>query len=106
MLGVLDCYQKSQSCPNPKSHCCFVSDDIFLWHGSRPTFEISLDLTGKKKETSSAKKFVMPCINFRHHRIEKETYLGNWNEQIAALAVKQNIDWCPSFDIENFRQYE
>ncbi len=48
----------------------------------------------------------MPCINFRHHRIEKETYLGNWNEQIAALAVKQNIDWCPSFDIENFRQYE
>ena len=106
LLGVLDCYQKSQSCPNPKSHCCFVSDDIFLWHGSRPTFEISLDLAGKKKETSSAKKFVMPGINIRHHRIEKETYLGNWNEQIAALAVKQNIDWCPSFDIENFRQYE
>ncbi|WP_107727129.1 hypothetical protein [Neisseria weaveri] len=106
LLGVLDCYQKSQACPNAKSHCCFISDDIFLWHGARPTFEISLSLEGSTKENSQAKKFVMPCTKLRHHRIEKETYLGSWDEQIAALAVKQNVDWCPSFDIGHFRQYE
>ena len=107
LLGLLDCYQKSQSCPNPKSHCCFISDDIFLWRGERPAMiTIGLGVGIENEKAPAKKKFVMPCRKLHQHRIERETYIGEWDEQISALAVRENVDWCPSFDISVFRQFD
>lgn len=108
LSGILDCYQKSLSCQNVKSYCCFLSDDVFLSHQPQSTsFTISLSLEKIEKKDSEKKPlYVVPCQNLQYRKIEKDTCLGSWSEQIQALAVRENLAWCPSFNAALFRQYD
>lgn len=108
LLGVLDCYQKSLNCSNIKSYCCFLGNSIFRSHEQQNvSFTISLSLEKPQPEPTQKKVlYVIPCQKLQYLKLEKDTCLGSWSEQIQALAVRQNLAWCPSFDATNFRQFE
>lgn len=108
LFGILDCYQKSLACPNSMSYCCVLEENVFLSHETRKT-SFSISLTFDKVEEEPKQKliqYVIPCQKLQYLKLEKAEYLGSWQEQIEALAVRQNIAWCPSFDASRFRQYD
>lgn len=108
LFGILDCYQKSLACPNPTSYCCVLEENVFLAHETRKT-SFSISLTFDKVEEAPKQKliqYVVPCLKLQYLKLEKAEYLGSWQEQIEALAVRQGIAWCPSFDATKFRQYD
>ena len=102
--SILECYQNACQCLNAKSHCLSLTNRLFrdVYYSQGLSLSIFSDEKTKQKET----QYVIPCKKLENRPIERGEHFGSWKEQIQALAVENNVDWCPMFNLDYFRQYE
>ena len=67
---------------------------------------LSLSIFSDEKTKQKETQYVIPCKKLENRPIERGEHFGSWKEQIQALAVENNVDWCPMFNLDYFRQYE
>ncbi|MDD0824358.1 hypothetical protein PTQ27_07770 [Mannheimia sp. AT1] len=104
--SILECYQSACQCLNAKSHCLSLTNKLFkdAYYRTQSIYLVLSDSDRPKEQPE--KSYVIPCKKLENHPIERGEYFGSWKEQIQALAVENNVDWCPLFNLDYFRQYE
>lgn len=113
VMATLECYQSACHCTNPDANCLIVTDDIFMRDKQYPiatmmTIRIAMPEDGEPPEENAVKatRYVMPCQRaFRYDKIERN-HPASWKDQVQAIAVQRDVDWCPCFDLSKFRQYD
>lgn len=113
-IATLECYQAASHCNNHEAHCLLLVDEPFIQprqHGSVAMMTIRIAMPGDdfpsgNQSPAKPKRYVMPCrLGLAYEKIEND-HPASWQDQIQAIALHKEVDWCPLFDLSKFRQYE
>ena len=93
ITGFIRCYIEALRCSDWKAHCHILIRDPFKYKMYSCNDE-GIELT-----------HVFPCrlIAEHHSYMLYKNHPSSINDQIEALAVRENCDCCPLFDKNNFR---
>lgn len=113
VLATLECYQLACHCANADAHCLLLTDEAFKRDrlastGTMMTIRIAMpgEETPQQEAPERPKRYVMPCHRaYGYDKIERD-HPASWKDQVQAIAVRHETDWCPLFDLSKFRQYE
>lgn len=114
VTATLDCYQTASHCTNHDAHCLLLTDEPFKQQRQQHSgtmMTIRLAMPGEEPPSAGLpppkpKRYVMPCrLGFGYEKIEHD-HPASWQDQVQAIAVHKEVDWCPRFDLSKFRQYE
>ena len=113
VLATLECYQLACHCANADAHCLLLTDEAFKRDrlastGAMMTIRIAMpgEETPPQEAPEKPKRYVMPCHRaYGYDKIERD-HPASWKDQVQAIAVHHETDWCPLFDLSKFRQYE
>lgn len=112
-LATLECYQQACHCANADAHCLLLTDDAFKHDkpastGTMMTIRFAMpgESVTPQEVPPKPKRYVMPCHRaYEYEKIEHD-HPASWQDQVQAIAVRHETDWCPLFDSSKFRQYE
>lgn len=109
--ATLECFQIASHCTNSDAHCLALTDEVFSSDAQNTPggMIIKIIMPGEptpKVELPKPKRFIMPCK--RAHAFEKinREHPASWLDQVQAITVRQELDWCPFLDLSKFRQYD
>ena len=116
--GVLGCYLEASHCDNWKAHCLEIVDDpSFLEETSLVPLQIqntveavlsvletlSPDWAKQDRSWEKVERYVLPCRRLGWGRLRPDGP-ATYKEQVQAKSVRSGCDWCPYFDLDQFRQ--
>jgi hypothetical protein len=109
---TLNCYLLALSCRNHKAYCWEITEHPFLkdeFPSSRPTI-LTIRLTDNEDEKIEIKEkpiplFLSPCKHLKPYALSKY-HPTSLIDQIQAMAVELNVDWCPYFNPEDLKTIE
>ena len=109
---TLKCYQQACCCASAAAHCQRISDDLFIRRERIYSGGVAVRIVAPGESASQQgipvkpKRYVIPCRRLHDYvRIERD-HPASWQNQVQAMAVHYEVDWCPLFDLSKFRQYE
>lgn len=115
VLATLECFQTASACLNPEAHCLLLTDQLFKEkcrerYGTAMTIQLLMPGEQPSQDSQGIQekpcRFIVPCRRvFGYEKIERE-HPASWQDQVQAIAVQRDVDWCPFFDLSKFRQYE
>lgn len=107
---VLSCYQTAASCSDPAAHCVVMKSDPFVrparQYGEGYSIRISLESQQEPAPKQKALRLTFPCRSALETFEIERNHPAEWKDQVEAEVVRQQADWCPFFDINQFRQYD
>lgn len=96
-LEVLTCLSTAQHCSDWKAHCLSVVDNL----EPLEAFPfLQLPSSGARYDGG---RYLFPCAQLRMYFSLDRGPLSSLSDRVQAKAVERNVDWCPYFDIGNFR---
>lgn len=81
--STIDCYITAEACIDKKAHC----NTVFYSYGQD-------------------KQFLFPCKFIAGYFRPDSRHPSTIQDQIQALAVERNCDWCPNFDPDAFVEFD
>ncbi|MDP3887036.1 hypothetical protein [Hydrogenophaga sp.] len=108
---VLSCYQTAASCSNTLAHCVVMKSDPFVRdpRSFGGGFAIRISLEPHPEPSTPPPKVLrlaFPCRAALDGFLIERNHPAEWREQIEAEVVRQQADWCPLFNVNNFSQYD
>lgn len=101
---TLYCFNQAEHCNDSQAHCIEIVDDPYLGLSAYGSVSLSINLGQNLGYEHEIARYQMPCSRFaRHFRYEKD-HPSTIEDQIQSMAVSHACDWCPNFDIKNFKK--
>jgi len=110
--STLRCYLDSCACSNPQAYCQEVLDDPASDYERNKHLKINLTMhvylnlppQPELQVATQIGQFLFPCKQTRYRFRYQFDHPATVKEQIQAAAVEANCDWCPRFDVDDYRQ--
>jgi hypothetical protein len=99
-LEVLTCLSTAQRCTDWKAHCLSVID------GLEAIESLEFRQLPSSDPNRSNGRYLFPCARLRMYFTLDRGPVSSLTDRVQAKAVAQNVDWCPRFDIGNFRPFD
>jgi len=111
VIETLNCFLLSLACRKYEAFCWEIMNHPFYKSDWYPgiAMTISVDLSGeqegKKEDVQPDPLLLKPCKRLDLRRLSKH-HPSDIVDQIQALAVEENVDWCPNFKPEDAKKIE
>ncbi|WP_133598648.1 hypothetical protein [Tepidicella xavieri] len=102
---VIECYVKSFSHTHQEDYC----KSVYEYGGPIVTSVISIRMPGElvfqQPEQEQRPFLILPCRQMTGWKIREAKEAPDKKSQILSHAIEQNIDVCPMFDVDRYKDY-